>query len=315
MSDAIRDTTARRVRHFVDAGHPDAGPIEAAVEGAVYRLGDGTVAKVWERRRGSELRRMQRFYADAAGHLPFGAPEILAVEDIYGVPMTVERELTGEPLAGRIRTDDPDEVLPEVVDCLVGVLRALADAHDVDEVKYLPVLDEERPLWEGHTTFGSALADLVDRRVSRCADRLSTRVRDFDDTRARLLRKLRSLPRTDEAVVHGDVFPETVLVDDDLRPLALVDYGFLSTGGDPRFDAAVAAAIFPAGTGHAPEITRQLTTRFADEFGYAVDDLLLYRAAYAMATSDAFAPGGGDEHFDWCVTVLEDPAVAESLHR
>ncbi|MFE5216409.1 MULTISPECIES: hypothetical protein [unclassified Streptomyces] len=57
----------------------------------------------------------------------------------------------------------------------------------------------------------------------------------------------------------------------------------------------MAAAIFPAGTEHAPEITRQLTTRFADEFGYAVDDLLLYRAAYAMATSDAFAPGGGDE--------------------
>ncbi|MFF9156116.1 hypothetical protein ACF1AB_28250 [Streptomyces sp. NPDC014846] len=45
----------------------------------------------------------------------------------------------------------------------------------------------------------------------------------------------------------------------------------------------MAAAIFPTGTEHAPEITRQLTTRFADEFGYAVDDLLLYRAAYAMA--------------------------------
>ncbi|WP_333760820.1 hypothetical protein [Streptomyces sp. IBSBF 2390] len=77
----------------------------------------------------------------------------------------------------------------------------------------------------------------------------------------------------------------------------------------------MAAAIFPAGTEHAPKITRQLTTRFADEFGYAVDDLLLYRAAYAMATSDAIAPGGGDEHFAWCVTVLDDPAVAESLHR
>ncbi|MFF8405999.1 hypothetical protein ACF06P_30750 [Streptomyces sp. NPDC015684] len=89
----------------------------------------------------------------------------------------------------------------------------------------------------------------------------------------------------------------------------------LTAGGDIRFGAAVAAAIFPAGTEHAPEITRQLTARFADEFGYAVDDLLLYRAAYAMATSDAFGPGGGDKHFAWCVTVLEDPAVTESLHR
>ncbi|MET8954601.1 phosphotransferase family protein [Streptomyces sp. NPDC004393] len=314
MTDTTHDTTARRVRHFVDAGYPDAGPVEAAVEGAVYRLGDGTVAKVWEHRQGSDLRRMQRFYADAAAHLPFDAPEILTVEDIDGVPMTVERELSGAPLARRIRTDDP-EVLPEAVDCLVDVLRALAAAHEVAEVKELPVLDEERPLWEGHTTFGSALADLVERRVSRCAGVFAVQVHDFYRKRAVLIEKLRSLPRADEAVVHGDIFPETVLVDDELRPLALVDYGFLSTGGDPRFDAAVTAARFPAATERAPEITRRLTARFADEFGYAIDDLLLYRAAYAMATSDAFAPGGGDEHCAWCVSVLEDPAVAEVLRR
>jgi aminoglycoside phosphotransferase (APT) family kinase protein len=248
---------------------------------------------VWEHRHGSELLRMQRFYADSAGHLPFEAPRILAVQDIAGVPVTVEREPTGEPLAVKVRTDDP-EVLPEAVECLVRVLRGLADAHDVDELKRLPVLDEERPLWEG----------------------LSARVTDFPGKRARLMERLRSLPATTpEAVVHGDVFPETVLVDDDLRPVALVDYGFLSTGGDPRFDAAVAAAIFPTSVEHAAEITRRLTERFADEFGYETDDLLLYRAAYAMATCDAFAPGGGDDHFAWCTSVLDDPAVCEVLAR
>ncbi|WP_055490867.1 phosphotransferase family protein [Streptomyces sp. TP-A0356] len=314
MPDSTEDRTAERVRRFLDAGYPDARPVEAAVEGAVYRLGGGTVAKVWEHRRGPELQRMQRFYADAADHLPFDAPQIIAVEDIAGVPMTVERELTGHPLAGKVRTDEP-EVLPEAVDCLVGVLRALAAAHDVGEVRQLPVLDEERPLWQGHSSFGSALADLIDRRVGRCGERFAAHVTDFDGKRARLVAQLRALPGTTEAVVHGDVFPETVLVDDDLRPRALVDYGFLSTAGDPRFDAAVTAAIFPTDTEHAQEITGQLTARFADEFGYGIDDLLLFRAAYAMATSDAFAPGGGDEHFAWCASVLNDPAVAEALSR
>ncbi|MET7933233.1 hypothetical protein [Streptomyces sp. NPDC005322] len=56
-------------------------------------------------------------------------------------------------------------------------------------------------------------------------------------------------------------------------------------------------------------------TRFADEFGYDIDDLLLYRAACAMATSDAFTPGGGDEHFAWCASVLNDSAVADALER
>ncbi|MFI9646328.1 aminoglycoside phosphotransferase family protein [Streptomyces sp. NPDC052040] len=312
MSEAAREITARRLRHLAEAGHPSTGPVEAAVEGAVYRLGDGTVARVWEHRRGAELRRMQRFYADAAAHLPFGAPEIIAVEDFEGVPLTVEREPVGTPLAARIRTGGP-EMPPEAVDCMVGVLGALAAAHEVGEVRELPVLDEERPLWEGHTTFGSALADLVERRTGRCGDLLRDRLRGFEDLRSALLARLRALPGGGEAVVHGDLFPETVLVDDALRPLALVDYGFLSTGGDPRFDAAVTAAIFPAATGYGPDTVRRLTLRFADEFGYAVEDLLLYRAAYAMATSDAFAPGGGDEHFAWCVSVLEDPAVAEAV--
>ncbi|MEU1414718.1 aminoglycoside phosphotransferase family protein [Streptomyces sp. NPDC005731] len=315
MSDLGKDPTAKRLQHLVDAGYPDARPVRGAVEGAVYLVGQGRVAKVWEHRHGSELLRMQRFYADSAGHLPFDAPRILAVQDIAGVPVTVEREPIGEPLAVKVRTDDP-EVLPEAVDCLVRVLRALADAHDVDEVKRLPVLDEERPLWEGHTAFGTALADLIDRRVGRCSGLLSARVADFAGKRARLVERLRSLPATTpEAVVHGDVFPETVLVDEDLKPVALVDYGFLSTGGDPRFDAAVAAAIFPTSVEHAAEITRRLTERFADEFGYETDDLLLYRAAYAMATCDAFAPGGGDDHFAWCTSVLDDPAVCEVLAR
>ncbi|MET8181290.1 phosphotransferase [Streptomyces sp. NPDC005336] len=314
MSDAMQARTAERVRHFVDAGYPDAEPVEAAVEGAVYRLGDGTVAKVWEHRQAAELRRMQGFYADAAGHLPFASPQILAVQDIAGVPVTLEQELTGEPLAGKVSTEGP-ELLPEAVDCLVAVLDALAAVHDVDDMKQLHVLDEDRPLWEGHATFASALADLLDRRVARCGDPLTADITDFEGKHARLTEKLRSLPEAPQALVHGDLFPETIWVDDDLRPCALVDYGFLSTAGDPRFDAAVSAAIFTTGTEHAPEITRQLTTRFADEFGYHVDDLLLYRAAYAMATSDAFAPGGGDEHFAWCTSVLNDPAVADALDR
>ena len=48
------------------------------MEGAIYDLGRGLVAKVWRDRRPAELARMQRFYADvAAAGLPFGTPEIL----------------------------------------------------------------------------------------------------------------------------------------------------------------------------------------------------------------------------------------------
>ncbi len=69
------------------------------MEGAIYRLGDETVAKVWGRRRERELVRMQSFYADVArARLPFASPEILRVEEVNGAAVTFERELHGEPL-------------------------------------------------------------------------------------------------------------------------------------------------------------------------------------------------------------------------
>src|SRR5262249_9819584 len=78
-------------------GYRGVTPLAAGVEGAIYDLGDSTVAKVWGQRREAELSLMQRFYADlASAGLPFATPEILAVEDVGGTAVTFERKLPGE---------------------------------------------------------------------------------------------------------------------------------------------------------------------------------------------------------------------------
>jgi hypothetical protein len=70
----------RWIEHFTSEGH-DPRPLAAGVEGVIYGLGNGLVAKVWRDRRPAELERMQSFYADvAAAGLPFAMPEIVAVE-------------------------------------------------------------------------------------------------------------------------------------------------------------------------------------------------------------------------------------------
>jgi hypothetical protein len=48
MSDVLQARTAERVRHYVDAGYPDAVPVEAAVEGAGV-LNDSAVADALDR--------------------------------------------------------------------------------------------------------------------------------------------------------------------------------------------------------------------------------------------------------------------------
>lgn len=46
-------------------------------------------------------------------------------------------------------------------------------------------------------------------------------------------------------------------------------------------------------------------------FGYEPQHLMVYRAAYALITSNCFSPSGSDGHFEWCIRVL--PAAASSL--
>lgn len=46
-------------------------------------------------------------------------------------------------------------------------------------------------------------------------------------------------------------------------------------------------------------------------FGYEPQHLMVYRAAYALITSNCFSPSGSDGYFEWCIRVL--PAAASSL--
>ena len=218
--------------------------LAAGTEGAIYRLGDGTVAKVWGHHDVEELARMRLFYQDvAAAGPPFATPEILSVETVRGTAVTVERELPGVQLRKLLSPDDR-QVPPEAEECLLTVLRELAAIEGTAPMRRLPVLGEKAALWEGHRDFVTGLVALVERRVPAHAGLFRRRVRGFDRTYERLLGRLAALQVSGHSVIHGDLFPENILVDQDLRPTAVLDFGFLSTAGDPRFDAAMSAAIF-----------------------------------------------------------------------
>jgi aminoglycoside phosphotransferase (APT) family kinase protein len=301
------------LEHFRRAGYPDVQPLGAGVEGAVYRLGNGTVAKVWGRRRTAELLLWQAFYASlAAAGLPFATPVILGVDEVRGSAVTVERELPGRPLQAWLDTG-ARRLDGRVTDAILGVLRALATVPGTAALRGLPVLDERRAFRRDGEDFPGALSALLERRTARFGDLLRSRVPDFDRRYAAVIAGLAALDRRPDAVVHGDLFGENVLVDASGRPSAVLDFGFLTTAGDPRFDAAVTAAIMNMYGTHAGEVTEALTGRLAVDLGHPADVLRLYRAAYAIATSNAFTDDGTDGHFAWCVRQLTAPGVSAAL--
>jgi aminoglycoside phosphotransferase (APT) family kinase protein len=299
--------------HFARSGYSEARPLAAGVEGAVYALDGDTVGKVWGRRRPAELRLWQEFYADlAAAGLPFATPHILRIEETRGVAVTVERRLHGHPLQAHVDLRAA-ELTPSVAGAMLHVLRSLATVPATTAMQQLPVLDGTEPFRTAGDDFPAALTALLERRTARSGPLLRHRVTDFDRRFAGLLAALNSLDRRPDTVVHGDLFGENVLVDDAGHPTAVLDFGFLSGAGDPRFDAAVTAATMNMYGPHAAAVAARLTDTFADHLGHSPRTLRVYRAAYAVATSDAFTDDGSDGHFAWCTRQLTAPDVTAAL--
>lgn len=300
--------------YFAGQGHRVVEPLGSGMEGAVYRLDDGMVAKVWGQRSIEELRRLGRFYAhlDQAG-LPFATPLYYEVLEVFGQAVTVERHLPGVPLDDK-RFSGPEQ-WPTVLSCLGTVLGAFAEVPDAPELRDLPVMAQKRALWAGSASWSQALSGLIADRVGRFGDQLRAKVADFDTKLAQLYRALATLDDVRPALVHGDLIPGNILVGADGAPTAVLDFGFFSTAGDTAFDAAVTASVFdmygPGARDTEARIDRELSARF----GHAPDRLAVYRAAYAVITSNAYDPLGQDGHFQWCVDMLNRGSVSQALRR
>lgn len=139
------------------------------------------------------------------------------------------------------------------------------------------------------------------------------RLLGFDRIYAGLQDRLAALTSPADTVIHGDLFADNILADKDGHPLAVLDFGFLTTAGDPRFDAAVVANIMNMYAPHSLTIARELTAKVAADLSYEPEALLTYQAAFAVATSNAFTAEGTDGHFDWCIAQLRRDEVLTAL--
>jgi aminoglycoside phosphotransferase (APT) family kinase protein len=163
-------------------------------------------------------------------------------------------------------------------------------------MRALPVLGESMPFRTGGDTFIGALLSLLERRVEESGGRLRAVLPDLDRRLAPLRERLSTVDVVPDTAVHGDLFGANIHVDADGRPVALLDFGFMTTAGDPRFDAGVTAAIVDMYGAHAQQVTTTLTAELAARLGHDPAVLVAYRAAYAVVTSTLFGDDDGDGH-------------------
>jgi aminoglycoside phosphotransferase (APT) family kinase protein len=284
-------------------GYPDAELIGQGMESVVVRLGDGLAGKVWTHRAAEELVPIQAFYAElAAQGLPFATPVMLEIRSRVGVAVSIEREISGTSVKTALRKGELS--IAAAQDATVLVTDALRHTEAGPATRALPVLDEAHALWADQPSWGHALAGLVERRARRFRDALLAAIPDLDRVVERIRRELAALTAADGQIVHGDICPENILVDDAGRPTALLDWGFLTAAGDHTFDAATAAGFFDMYSPDAHVHDETLLERF-EALGHARERMLLYRAAYGIATANAYSADGQNGHFEWCVRNVE----------
>jgi aminoglycoside phosphotransferase (APT) family kinase protein len=199
------------------------------------------------------------------------------------------------------------------VDCLVQVLRGLASVPGNAQLAGLPLLGETEAPWATCTNWGEVLTLLLQRRAARFGQQLREAVHSFDHKLEMILTLLDTVTPRSPRVIHGDLVPPNILVDKGGRPTAVLDFGFFSTVGDPALDAAVAASTFDMYGPYASRRRDQLMREIEVRLGYQPQELTLYEAAYAVATSNAYDPQGQDGHFAWCVQLLEREDVVALL--
>ena len=261
------------------------------MEGAVYALDDHRVAKVWHHGSIPALQRLTHFYAGLS--FTFAVPRIDEITTVDGRVVTIEKRLHGTP--GRATTD-----------VIVALATELAATGPHPEARTLPVLGGNDPLLTRDEDFPVGLARLA---AARATPVLRHAVDDADRKIAALKPRLAEVDTGRRTVIHGDLFPGNVLVDDEGRPTAVLDWGFLTTEGDPAFEAAVAAAIYDMYGPDAPDTEDELLSRMP----YDRTTLLVHRAAYSMLTATAYDPSGRDGHFAWCMAALNRPDVTRAL--
>lgn len=300
-------------RALIIIGKPPRFHIGSGMEGHVFDLGDGSVAKVWFAKTPDEIVPLQAFYETVRGlRLPFDTPLIMEIHDSSDGTVSIERALEGTPLSEVVFRDEP--VLPPfATDAVVSVLTALRD-HAVETLpSNLPILGVgPSDMAELHGA-GAILLEVVSRNVGRFGDQLRRSVHDFDWLLEQTIRQVSELPKTGLRAVHGDLCPPNILIGPDRTVSAVIDWGFLSHFGDTSFDASIACGSYNLYGRHYRENDDYLLSQCVDNHGFDHHRLLVYRALYALLTSNAYSEDGTDGHYAWCVDNLNRRDIRKAL--
>ena len=293
---AERPAAITRLLH--DFGLSDHEPLGSGQEAEIYGLDGGRVLRVYRRATDvTHLERMAGFYgALERGAATFATPSVLDWGVRNGVSFSVERRIGGVSLASPLGR-------------LEGELRRRAMRSYVEAAAAIAGLGHPQRV------FGEILADPPVRAgtwaeflLARAGAELEQHRGLLDGRVARPDRALEALGAMVEAqgpveprLVHGDFYPENVLIGESGEVTGVIDFGGLTLIGDAQLDLAC-AVFFLTGMESVTPGDRALVRDHALGLGLREPSLALYRLYYAFRFLGA--PRENDGLLRWCAATI-----------
>ena len=213
-------------------GVTDADLLGSGWESTIYALGTAQVLRIPRPGVGSEAQvRAQAAFTASLPPLPFAVPRIREIARIDGHLYVIEDRIAGQSMAA---------MLPGLSgERRATALRAYLAAAEAMSVATMPseafgdlLLDQPRRCdrWSGYLTA----------RVRKAAEDevLAAAVPGLARIARRFIARLGAIPDPPRCIVHGDIYPPNVMMNDDLQVTGLIDFSFTTRIGDHVMDLA-----------------------------------------------------------------------------
>ncbi len=277
-------------------GVTEADLLGSGWESTIYALGTSQILRIPRPGVGSEAQvRAQAAFIANLPPLPFAVPRIREISKIDDQLFVIEDRIAGQSMAG---------LLPS----LSGDRRAAALSA------YLAAAEAMSVATAPGEAFGDLLRDQP-RRCDRWSDYLTASVRKaaedellaaavpgLDGIARRFIARLEAIPEPVRCIVHGDIYPPNVMMNDDLQVTGLIDFSFTTRIGDHVMDLA--------GACHFLSVTKACTQA---DYDYVKQMILAKHGADVMDRIGLYAVWFGFDfsfnHDDatvyaWCVNLI-----------
>jgi aminoglycoside phosphotransferase (APT) family kinase protein len=275
-------------------------PLGSGQESDVFAIDDRRVLRVYRRPCDERhLARLATFYAQLDRcDAPFTVPEIIEFGERDGIAYAVEVRVSGIDLAkalGWMEGEERFHAIRNYVDAAAAVRSLKHPQAQFGEV--IVASPVRRDTW----------AEFVVARAVQCLDEhrhlLIGMLERPERGISALEAGLASRVAPSLSLVHGDYFPENVMVADDGCVCGVIDFGALSLIGDADLDLACAVLNLTGMAGVTPE-DRRIALKRAEALGLTRDTLDLYGLYYAFRLLGALRENDG--LFRWCVRTIRE---------